>query len=365
MSQLDEQQLADSLERLEQGESIEQILKRYPESAAELRSFLATVTQLSALASQPYVAAKQASRQQFLDQAAAMQGVRQPRPIFAWRRLFFSAGAVALMLVFILSTVLFTSTSAIPGEPLYGVKRSMESFRLSLTQNADVILELSARYNQERIQEIEALLGNGQTAGVNFEGVIEAIEADRWTIAGLTVLINPETIVEGSPQVGELAQISGRTDSGQLFASAIMVLTGEPDDTEPELLQASPTPSSTPTATASPSPTATPSPTPSPEPSATPTATSTSTPEPSPTPWPTATDEIDDSSNDNDSAGNSNDESNSNDGEHDDDHDDDSNSNDEHDDDNNSNDEHDDNGNSNDGEHGDEHDDNGNSNDKD
>ena len=282
---------ADCLERLARGETIEEILARYPEVAEEIRPFLQTASQLSTLSSQPYLAAKRVSRQAFLEQAASMQVSQQPRPFFVLQRLFVSAAMVAMMLILIFSATFAFSSTALPGDALYGAKRTAEQWRLSLTQNADTILELRARYNEERIREIEALLRAGQTAEVEFEGELEAISDDHWIVAGLRVYVQKQTIIEGTPQLGELIRVSGRTEAGQLFADTIMVLTGRPEIELPEQLPVRPSPTATqtrrPTATRLPlisDQTATPTSSPEPTATLTPTATPTETPMPTATP---------------------------------------------------------------------------------
>lgn len=70
------------LDALENGDSAVTILARYPHAADELRPFLATAVHLTQLPMQPTLAAQQASRQQFLCQAAEMRADarwRQPQ----------------------------------------------------------------------------------------------------------------------------------------------------------------------------------------------------------------------------------------------------------------------------------------------
>ena len=78
-----ELKLSNSLDYLEQGETLESVLSRFPEDADVLRPFLEVTTALSGLSSQPTVAAKQKSQAAFLSHAQTLQGdSRQPAPIF-------------------------------------------------------------------------------------------------------------------------------------------------------------------------------------------------------------------------------------------------------------------------------------------
>ena len=57
-----------------------------------------------------------------------------------------------------------------------------------------------------------------------FSGVIERIEAERWTVAGRQILLLTGTVIEGTPQVGAVAHVQARqfTD-GRLVADHIRV----------------------------------------------------------------------------------------------------------------------------------------------
>ena len=114
---------------------------------------------------------------------------------------------------------------------------------------------------------------------VQFEGIISAVSGSSLVIDGYTVLIDGQTQVIGTPEVGRVAQVSAvQMPDGRLIGKVILVL--------------DPTP--TPTMTATPH-TATPSrrrpPTAEPTPLLTPEATSTATAEPTSTmtPEPTST----------------------------------------------------------------------------
>jgi hypothetical protein len=111
---------------------------------------------------------------------------------------------------------------------------------------------------------------------VQLAGIINAIEGDRWVIAGQVVLITAETQIEGSPRVGVIAEVEAVvTADGTLRARRVRVHAppAEQATTVPEATL-TPEPTQTilpPTATAAPSatPTVAPSSTPSPNPAVT------------------------------------------------------------------------------------------------
>ena len=174
--------------------------------------------------------------------------------------------SLAVVLIFLSIGLISVSASALPGDGLYNVKRTVEAFRLQVASDPEQILELSERARQERLREIEALLRAGQAADVMFEGEIESIDDKAWIISGLAVQIDKAAIIDGTPQVGELAMVDGRTANGLLLAGKIIILTGAPEAQEtplPAIIplvepQDTPDPSVTPTATPTASPSATP-----------------------------------------------------------------------------------------------------------
>jgi hypothetical protein len=117
---------------------------------------------------------------------------------------------------------------------------------------------------------------------VFFEGIISAIGASSWVVAGQTVAITENTVITGlPPQVGLYAEVVAMPSNGLLLALSIEVKAATPAPTStPTATPEPPTPTPTPTATPEP-PTPTPTPSATPElPTATPDPTLTPTPEP-------------------------------------------------------------------------------------
>ncbi|MDH7485006.1 MAG: DUF5666 domain-containing protein [Anaerolineae bacterium] len=104
------------------------------------------------------------------------------------------------------------------------------------------------------------------------DGPIESLGADTWTVAGVTIVLDAQTVIAGQPELGRRAQVQGYLQAdGSVLARHIRVL--EPTVTA----TAEETPTQTPTAEAAAA-TATPTPLPGPTPTAeaagiTPTAT--------------------------------------------------------------------------------------------
>ena len=349
MNDVPEAVLHESLDLMEQGESIEKILVRYPDVASGLRPFLETAAQLATLAPQPSLAAKQKSQKAFLAHAKSLNvAPAQPSSWYRLRQILLPLASLALVVILFGATAVSVSGSAIPGDALYPVKRIVENVRLNWANDVEEATVLTDQYREERIREVQSLLRTGRTEEMSFQGEVEAVQADQWTIATIEVLLNAETDITGEPQIGETALVTGMTQSGVFIASSIDMLTGtemppvqvetpEPIlvPTEPATVTATLEPSVEPTEDPTATPTATATATLTREPTATVTVTPTALPTFTPTVPPTAVpttppdngdDDNNNDSNDNDNANDNGDDGNNNNGDDDDD-DEDSNSN--------------------------------------
>ena len=337
MNDVPEAVLHESLDLMEQGESIEKILVRYPDVASGLRPFLETAAQLATLAPQPSLAAKQKSQKAFLAHAKSLNvAPAQPSSWYRLRQILLPLASLALVVILFGATAVSVSGSAIPGDALYPVKRIVENVQLNRANDVEAATALMDAYREERIREVLSLLRTGRTVEVSFQGEVEAVQTDQWTIATIEVFLNAETDITGEPQIGETALVTGMTQSGMFIASSIDMLTGtemppvqvetpEPIlvPTEPATVTATLEPSVEPTEDPTATPTATATATLTREPTATVTATPTAlptfTPTVPPTAVPTTPPDNGDNDNNNDSNANDNgDDSNSNDGDDDD-----------------------------------------------
>ncbi|MBK7218485.1 MAG: hypothetical protein IPH95_15880 [Candidatus Promineofilum sp.] len=242
----------EALDLLEQGTGVEAIVARYPAQAAELRPFLLTAARLSRLATQPSLSAEAQSKRAFL--AAATVPATTRRPVAAGRLSRLAAGLLALLAVVFLggATLVGASASAAPGNALYGTKRLVESVRLALATDPERAATLRERFRRERLAEAAQLLAAGREAEITLTGVIEAIDdygrgEAHWTVDGLPVVVDEQTIMDGQPSVGALVEIAGRTTvDGAVRAAQVVVLSaGLPEPTpapNPTPAEATPTP---------------------------------------------------------------------------------------------------------------------------
>jgi cell division septation protein DedD len=268
-----ETKLIECLTALEQRESIDEVLARYPNDAAQLRPILETTALLPTFRMEPSEAMKMKSRQSFLNQAAAARIAPQRRRIGLMPRLLTSFVAVALICIVLGGGAVAASGSALPGDPLYGVKRTVENVRLSLTTDNAARAALTGQFEGIRRDEANALLDAGRETEVEFSGAIQSIQPKAWVVSGLVVQLDNTTKINGEPKIDRRAQVDGRTGPNGLWAKEITIETS----------------ASTPQLTETPEPTETPAPTETPESAKTPTPRSTLVAEPTETPEPKPT----------------------------------------------------------------------------
>lgn len=252
MDTLLQSKLIDCFDALERGESVGQILARFPEDAENLRPMLDTAERLSQFAPQPSLAAQKTSRQTFLAQAAALATAPPRRsPLLRMRAVLLPLASMAIVLLFSAGLVA-ASSSAVPGAPLYGAKRFVEKVQLWLVTDPGGEEGLNDLFSLERIREIQLLLDSGATADVEFEGLVQQIGPEEWIIAGVTTTLNGETKINGVPEEGATVHVLGRVTGGTLVASTISILSNpSPQPATPDA--ATRNNNADPTATADPS----------------------------------------------------------------------------------------------------------------
>jgi hypothetical protein len=161
--------------------------------------------------------------------------------------------------------------------------------------------QAAARFEQERRDEVAALLRANRTAAVEVRGEVERITDNMLLFSGFPVRITPDTHIDGVLAIGRAVEVSGSTRNGVLVADSLTVDPNSAPLPTPTATDVPPSPIiPTRQPTATPRPTRTPQPTatfiPEPEPTATvPPATATVPPPPPtatvppPPPLPTAT----------------------------------------------------------------------------
>jgi len=261
--------LDECLTAIASGTTVEAAVARYPALADELRPML-EAAQAAGASSAPVAiphAVQMSSRAGFLARAAELRAGASP----ASRRGFLQqllttrawATGLAVVLALVIGTygVVSASAPSLPGDTLYGVKRTVEQVEMSLAPDPQTRAQLEEQFAVRRVDETRALTAQKREAQVEFRGLVESITGEQWSVAGMTVIVANGTRVNGSPAPGVWVEVSGATQlDGTVRALAVTVITeGEtPTPTEPTA-SATGLPTSTrtpaPTEPASPAPT--------------------------------------------------------------------------------------------------------------
>lgn len=213
---------------LESGADLESVLGRYPDLALELRPLLETAEQaLLMSATEVPQDALSRGRTKILHHAAAMRkaAAQTPRSAFVFRRW---ATSLVLALVFLLggTGAVKASSSTVPGDNLYPVKRAWEEVRLWFEYNPAGREELENKYEQERLDEIGELIAEGREEAIAFSGVVTAMDESHWIISDVPVQVTADTklpIVQIS--FGAPVSVVGRTNAqGFIQAQSISLL---------------------------------------------------------------------------------------------------------------------------------------------
>ena len=341
MSQELQAAFEESLDRVQRGEaSLDQVLRDYPDVAAELRELLVVALDLQAMTPPPMTPAEMARGLALIDEELQRRAA-PPRPITSlWDRLIPRlpplapvrlAGVVAAVAVALVAYggVTLAAVNSGPGSALYGYRLSLEELRVAFVDEDDRAA-LYLEHAEARLREIEQTAPAGDRTAVQHaidayrdslrKGVsalsiasAAAGPADREDAAAVVAdfrsrLRDHQSRLQGltetsAPDVREpIAVASQSADEGLLDARRGPNLALLPTATPGVVAEATelPTPSPAPAATAAPAPpppTAAPALSPAPTaptqaaPTATPAA-ETPTPSPAPTETPPPSDAV-------------------------------------------------------------------------
>jgi len=170
-----EDALNDCIERMDGGESLESCLTSYPDLADELKPLLElshTVTETS-LSIKPRTEFKAAARYRF-HAALAEKESKAAKTAPAPRRWRFKWATVALavLVVFVVGGGMgVASANSMPGDTLYSVKTLTERIRMGLTFGNENKAQLHLDLAEERSNEIQTLVDEGNLEAANDIGV--------------------------------------------------------------------------------------------------------------------------------------------------------------------------------------------------
>ena len=226
---------------LENGASLESILARYPDLANDLRPILkASVMARTMAVPAPSPDAVRRGRAKLLQHASEMREAKiapRKRMIPVFQRLAISFTLAAFFLASGTGLVGASST-ALPGENLYPVKRTWEDVRLFFTFNPDYKEFLESEFESERLDEVGELLTEGRHETIQYSGVFMHVNGMTY-VSGVPVSV-PANLQ--APADGVAVTITGRTnaqrfveiESIELLPEGVAVPVGEPVEVENE-----------------------------------------------------------------------------------------------------------------------------------
>jgi len=218
------------LQEIEKGTDLETVLSQHPEFADELRPILETSIQAILLADLgPSADVERRGRARVMQQAAQMREAQARPSRRIWsvplRRALVSMAVIAVL--FISSTNLVrASSTTIPGDNLYPVKRTWEDVSVLLTFDNQAREALEVEHENERLHELNDLFAEGRSAKVNFAGTVTNQNGDLWLVSTIPVLVSAQTQFATQPvTVGNAIRVRGYTRAdGTVLAESVDLL---------------------------------------------------------------------------------------------------------------------------------------------
>jgi hypothetical protein len=126
---------------------------------------------------------------------------------------------ITALLILLSGGLVITSAKSLPGDSLYPVKLAVEDITVYLVPNREVRLEYEVNYSQQRVAEINQLIGLHRIQQISFEGLLDEKSSTAWTVSGIPVMIQTDTTFVGGlngtePFVnGSVVEVEGITNS--------------------------------------------------------------------------------------------------------------------------------------------------------
>ncbi len=142
--------------------------------------------------------------------------VRAPSPLRPamgmLRRLAFAAASVLLAFSLGTAGVAYAAQEAIPGDTLYGVKRSIETARYALTENPQSQAALLSDLAAERMREIQALADDGRDAllAPTLSDYVQTLDRLQSVADALPLNLQMQVLAQASARVQQHEQVLGR-----------------------------------------------------------------------------------------------------------------------------------------------------------
>lgn len=180
-----------AVQRLISGEALSEIIKDLPD---EMKDLLRVAAEIQAIPEQTSLnLQKQAAhKHKFLAQAVE-QKTNSPFSIF----LNLVPRLAILFLVIGISLTLtgLASAQSIPGDVLYGVKRTFEQVQLNLTNDSAEKVQLEEVFDARRVREVQKMFASQRRDTVQFAGWLEISVKGRASVEELHLILPSDSTI--------------------------------------------------------------------------------------------------------------------------------------------------------------------------
>ncbi len=236
--------LESCLKRIEQGETPDSALTRYPELAAQLRPLLETAFRARAARVEDLpLTALELQRSRGLALASDLRKTTHPQQRRIWRPVMTVLSVIAI-LVMSSNGLLIASAHSIPGDTLYPLKRSVESTQLRLVSDPAEREALERTFDERRVDETRSLISDQRVESVEFTGVVSSQSENEWLVSGIHVVITSTTRIDAGIEVGDEIDVDGDTNTaGAVDATRLTLVKSSATQPAPPEVTPTPTPS--------------------------------------------------------------------------------------------------------------------------
>jgi hypothetical protein len=114
------------------------------------------------------------------------------------------------------------SSSTLPGDRLYPVKRTWENVLVFAAVNSQKREVLELEQENNRLDEVQQLFEKRRSASVDFSGLVSAQNEGQWSVSGVNVLISLQTkLPKKNISVGAGVHVTGYAQNGVVQADTI------------------------------------------------------------------------------------------------------------------------------------------------
>lgn len=203
--------LESCLLELENGAQIDSLLAHYPAYANDLRPILIAASEAQKMsAPEPSREASTRGRARLMQRVSELREAQSSKPhkrVIPFFQRIAIAFAVAAIFISSGTGLVSASSSALPGQNLYPVKRRWENVRLFFAFNAVDRKLLEGELENEREHEANELLSEGEEHGVEFSGVLTTVNGTIY-VSTLPVIFPDNLQI---PADGTVIKAEGRT----------------------------------------------------------------------------------------------------------------------------------------------------------